>query len=356
MKKLLPLLALLIGLAFVGRTMLAPKNTTAFDTVGFGRLPVLANGRVKPLDTIARSSLLQLQGRQRVSTPERSEPIVGSPTEWLLDVAFRPDLADTYPTFAIDNPELLSLLGKNEDALRINYPDVTKKILAIVGFLPSSHRRFSFNDIKPYFRQLDEQAKLANPVESAVRTPFQRAVLQLYGNLIHYQRLRHTFILPGRDDFLGDLLQFQDKLAAGVAAVRAKQAGQAADDATVSAMTDMGERFIAMSEATNILAIPPDTDDPTAWQSTGAALLATFQRGSVNPHALAYAGLARAWRSQQSEQFNKLLELFRADLVKRFAPQLEKSSAESRFNAAEPFYSSTRQSATAAQPMNSADE
>jgi ABC-type transport system involved in cytochrome c biogenesis permease subunit len=340
MKKLLPLLALLLGLAFVGRTLLPPKNATAFDVTGFGRLPILANGRIKPLDTIARSSLLQLQGRQRVSTPEVSEPLVASPTEWLLEVAFRPEKADTFPTFAIDNPELLSLFGRNADSLKINYPGGVKSVLAIVGFLPSTHRRFSFNDLRPHFRALDEQARLASPVESAVRTPFQRAVLQLYGNLVHYQRLRHAFVMPGREDFLGDLMRFQDQLAVGVAAVRAKQAGQPADEAVVTAMTDMGERFLTMSEATTLLAIPTDSDDPTAWKTTGAALLETFQRGSVNPNALAYAGLAHAWRANQPEQFNKLLSLFQAGLAKRFAPQLGKSAAEARFNHAEPFYTS----------------
>ncbi|MBI5768571.1 MAG: cytochrome c biogenesis protein CcsA [Verrucomicrobia bacterium] len=340
MKKILPLLALLAGLALAGRSFLTPPSTGAFDLVGFSRLPVLANGRIKPLDTVARSSLLQFQGRQRVSTPEISEPLVASPAEWLLDVTFRPEKADTYPTFAVDHPELLALIGKNEDAIRINYRDPAKKILAIVGFLPSAHRRFAFNELKPHFQALDEQAKLAGQVESALRTPFQRGLLQLYTNLIDYQRLRYAFVAPGREDFLGELLRFQDQLAAGVAAVRAKQAGQAADETAVAAMTAMGERFMAMSEAGNLLTIPSETGEPAGWRTTGAALLAAFQRGGVDPHALAYAGLARAWRGQDHTRFNTLLSLFQADLDKRYGPQMAKSSAEARFNSAEPFYTS----------------
>ena len=61
----------------------------------------------------------------------------------------------------------------------------------------------------------------------------------------------------------------------------------------------------------------------------------------MNPAALAYAGFAHAWRNHQPEQFNKLLELFRADLAKRFSSQLDKGAAEVRFNAAQPFYTST---------------
>src|ERR1044072_7031341 len=102
MKKLVLLLALLLALGFLGKTLVPPKNSSAFDLVGFGKLPVLANGRIKPLDTVARSSLLQLQGRQEVRAPNVKEPLVASPTEWLLDACFRPEKADTYPTFVID--------------------------------------------------------------------------------------------------------------------------------------------------------------------------------------------------------------------------------------------------------------
>lgn len=343
MKKLLPLLALLAGLAFVGRTLLPPKNPTAFDFVGFGRLPVLANGRIKPLDTVARSSLLQLQGRQEILAPNVEAPLVASPTEWLLDVCFRPEKADTYPTFVIDHleqPEVLNVIGRTPENLRIKYDGAVLNILAIADMVPKSQRRFSFTELAPHLEAIEQQAKLAEQVESAVRTPFQQSVLQLYANLRLYVSLKHAFVAPGHPDFLGELLRFQDKLAAGVAAVRAKQAGETHDEAALTQMTDMGEMFVTMSEASTFLVIPPDTDDPNAWQNAGAALLATFRRGSVNPNCLAYAGLGHAWRENQPEQFNKLVGLFRHELATRFTPQLDKAAAEARFNAIEPFYTS----------------
>ncbi|MFI5357698.1 MAG: cytochrome C biogenesis protein, partial [Opitutales bacterium] len=98
MKRLIPFLIVALGAAGLACTLLPPRNDTAFDLVGFGRLPVLADGRLKPLDTLARSSLLQLQGRQLVSDPAKSEPFVSTPTEWLVDVLFHPALADTFPT------------------------------------------------------------------------------------------------------------------------------------------------------------------------------------------------------------------------------------------------------------------
>jgi ABC-type transport system involved in cytochrome c biogenesis permease subunit len=340
MKKILPLLVLIIAVLYVGKTLIPPKNQGAFDLVGFGQLPLLANGRIKPIDTEARSSLLRLQGRQRVSSPLLSGNLVGSPTEWMLDVVFRPEKADTYPTFAIDNPDVLALIGKKDEDLKINYTSSAKQVLALVGFIPSRHRRFSLAEIWPHRAAIQDQARLAEPVESAVRTPFQSAVMQLYLNLVHYQRIQHAFVMPGRENFLNELLSFQDNIPAGVEAVKAKQANQPHNETMAGMMMEMGEMFNAMTQVSNFGVIPPDATekDATVWKTTGAALLESFQTAQVNPAALAYAGLARAWRQEQPEQFNKLVQLYRTGLEKRFGPQLEKARYEARFNAAEPFY------------------
>jgi len=321
MKRFLPIAALLLAVAYVASTLRPPANPGAFDINAFGRLPVLVNGRLKPLDTVARSSLLQLQGRQTVTTPDGRRL---QPSEWLLDVAFRPNLADAYPHFEIVNPDVLAIF----------------ELRATDG---QGEKRFSLKQLQPKIAELQRQTRLADQVESAVRTPFQRAVIQLYGNLVHYQRLRHAFVSPESSDFLGDLLKLQDNVKAGVDAVRARQAGQPHDEAAAKAMTEIGEKFVIMAESTTFHVVPPaaDNPDPTAWRTAGAALLETFRTGSVNAAALAYAGFAHAWRNEKAEEFNKLAGLFRTDLAKRFAPEFGKGDVETRFNAAQPFYAST---------------
>ena len=184
MKKYFPFLIVLVVLLGVGAKLLPPKNSGPYDVVGFGQLPVLENGRFKPLHTVARTSLLQFQGRQRVVAADGREL---TPGEWLMDVTFHSDLADTYQTFEIVHPEVLAIFDLNPDS-------------GLAG------KRFSFRQMDGKLAELERQAKLAFPVESAVRTTFQRAVVQLYANLLHYQRLKYTLVGPGRDDFLGDLL------------------------------------------------------------------------------------------------------------------------------------------------------
>jgi len=321
MKRFLPLAALLLAVTYVASALRPPGNPGAFDVNAFGRLPVLVNGRLKPLDTVARSSLLQLQGRQTVTTPDgRHLP----PVEWLLDVAFRPKIADAYQHFEVVNPDVLAIF----------------ELRASDG---QGEKRFSLRQLQPKIAELQRQARLADQVESAVRTPFQRAVLQLYGNLVHYQRLRHAFVSPESADFLGDLLKMQDTVKAGVEAVRAKQAGQPHDEAAAKAMTEIGEKFVVMAESTTFHVVPPVADNPdrTAWRTAGAALLETFRTGAVDASALAYAGFAHAWRNEKAEEFNQLAALFRTDLSKRFALEFGKGDIETRFNAAQPFYASS---------------
>lgn len=320
MKKLLPFLALLLAFGFVVSKLRTPRNPGAFDIVGFSKLPVLHNGRLKPFDTIARTSLLQLQGKQGVVTPDGRKP---KPIEWLLDVCFRAELADTYQIFEIDNPDVFALFNlKSEDG--------------------RDGKRFAYTQLAKGLGELDRQAKLASQVESAVRSPFQRGVMHLHANLVHYRRLQYALAAPDRPNFLGDLLKLQDTVAAGIVAVHAKQAGQPHDEAAAAAVIAIGEPFVDMANISNFLVIPPPPGetDPTAWKAAGVSLLETFRSKQVNPAALTYAAFAHAWRNDKPEQFNKLVELYRADLEKRFAAELKKCAVETRFNAASVFTSS----------------
>jgi len=345
MKRYLPLLTLLVGLASVLLGLRVPASKGAFDLVGFGRLPVLVNGRVKPLDTVARTSLLILQGRQRVSDPTISEPLVDSPTAWLADVLFAPAKADTYPTFRIsgsDSPELVTLMGLTEDMTKINYDSGLKRTLAIFDFLPGTRTRFSFNQIAPKLAELDRQSQLAEPIDPQLRTPFQRSVIQLRDRVLLYQRLKYSLADPENPNFLSELLELQNSVVAGVEAVRAKQAGKPHDAGAARRLIDAGQRYDRMAQMGYLLAIAPAAgeSDANGWKNAGAALLETFQTGQVNAHVMAYAGLAHTWSASHPESFNEIVRLYRAELQKKFPTVLAKCATEYRFNAAEPFYRS----------------
>jgi len=338
LKSRLPWIAALAAVAAVAATLLPPRNPGAMDVTGFSRLPVLADGRIKPFDTIARSSLLMIYGKQALALPDGAHLTA---EEWLLDVFFAPEKADSYEIFTIDNPDLMTLVGK--DAFAQHHE--RKLLVGGLGFGGNESpglQSYSFKQIQPFFASIESQAKLADPVDPQARTPFQRSVLQLRANLSHYIHLEHALAPADSPDFLNELLRLQDQLPKGVAAVRAKEAGQPHDEAAAQAIVAQGQRFLSMAEGTDILAVPPDEDsaDPNAWHTAGQGLLESFGRGQLDPTALAYAGMGFAWKQQQPEQFNHLVTLYRESLERRFARELRKCEVEMRFNAAQPFYSS----------------
>jgi ABC-type transport system involved in cytochrome c biogenesis permease subunit len=283
----------------------------------FGRLPVLSEGRIKPLDSVARNTILVIQGFQDVTTPDGT---VLTPDEWLLDVLFVQEKADSYKVFEADDPDLLSLLGKSQADLSIQY--------------------LSFSEVAPHLADIEAQEKLADPVDAQARSRFQRSVVQFYGNLSHYLRLRRALVPDGSRDFLTELLALQESLPDGVQAVRDKEAGKPHDEAKAAAIIAEGQKFMDMGEDTDLLAIPPDDGDPdpNAWHNAGHALLETFAQGSVNPSVLAYAGMGYAWRQHEPESFAHIVQMYGRSLEARYGRQVKKARIETLFNAAQPFY------------------
>ncbi|MCF3649468.1 cytochrome c biogenesis protein [Synoicihabitans lomoniglobus] len=303
---------------------LRPESSDAgFDLDGFARLPVVADGRIKPMDTVARTHLLTLQGRQRFKTEAPTE-IKRTPTEWLLDVFYRAELADDYRHFEIVHPGVLDVLGLTpEDG--------------------DGKKRFSYNQMADHLEELDRQATMAQGIEAPARDVFQRAVLQTRNRIIAYQQLKHSLVVPDGRNFLSQLQQLQDELPAGVEAVRARSSDADHDDALANRMIDAGQAFMQLDQYAAMLPLPPLGEDKSdlAWQKTGRALLGAFQTGMVNPYALTYAAMGQAWRDQDAETFNKLVELYSAQLQGDFGDRLRKTSIEATFNQAEPFYRSS---------------
>ena len=320
MKRFLPLIVLLLGAVFVASTLFPGKAKSDFDLDGFGRLPVLVNGRIKPLDTVARTTLLTIQGRQRVVTPEGKTI---SPTEWLLTVCFTPGDADKIRCFEIVHPDVLALLNLTpEDG--------------------DGKKRYSFSQMAASVAELERQARLADSVDEKERSKFQKALLSLYTNLITYQRLEYSLVLPDSPDFLNELTQFQANLGKAMEAAKAREAGQPHDAEILKTIATARNRFETMTQQGSLLAVPPlDPNQPNAWRKTGQSLMDTFETGTLDPAALTYAGLSYTWRNNSPNDFNEIVRLYRVGLAKRFSPQLTKSDVEARFNAAEPFYIST---------------
>ena len=180
MKKWLPLLIVLLFAGYLGSKM-RPAKDDGFAFSEFGHLPVMANGRYQPLDSLARNSLLQL--RDKASALTSADPTVSeskrgiSAAQWLAEMMFLPDVADTRTVFRIDNLELKQTLELPVE------PDETKKTDA---------KHFSYTQLKPKLELLQQQAMQAAAVEVAEhRSPFQAAALDLWSRVQLYWRMQN---------------------------------------------------------------------------------------------------------------------------------------------------------------------
>lgn len=129
----------------------------------FKRIPILDNGRIKPLDTYARTLLVQFSGRQSF----KGKPAVA----WLARLVFSPDLAKADKIFLINNPAIPAELGINAD----------------------KHRRYSFAELEPHLDQLTDLAQAAQNIPEKERDVVDAEVIRVFSNLRTYVDLSHVF-------------------------------------------------------------------------------------------------------------------------------------------------------------------
>src|SRR5262249_3013721 len=137
----------------------------------FGQIPVVSGGRVQPLDSVARNTLMTISQRQEVG--EKSGQFKLPAIQWLLDVMtsnemFQKDAAVNYQVFRIEDEQLLRLFGLERR--------------------PEFYR-YSIKEMAPKFKEFEEQVRLASERGEKQRTDFQRKVLELRTRLEEYLAL-----------------------------------------------------------------------------------------------------------------------------------------------------------------------
>lgn len=311
MKKWLPPVIAALALAWLAAGFHVPASKTAFDTNGFGGLPVLANGRIKPFDTVARTSLLILRSKESVED-ESGHPL--TPEQWLLDVLMRPVQADTYKVFLITNPDVLGLLDKNQ----------------------SAGKYYSFKEIEPFLREIDNQSKAANDVPKNERGLFQQEILKLNERIVLYTHLSNSIHSDESAGFTDELTAFHIAMEKGAAAFRNKTDGREFSQDDLQALANFYKYYQSIAEVAYIRPVPREAQQD--WKTIGDSMLATMQSGTVEPAVLAYATMTDAWHRQDAPAFNKALTDYRQYLGQNFPQFLKKPGFEFRFNQYEPFY------------------
>lgn len=315
MKRFIPFILAALCLAWAAGGLM-PKKVDGFDVEGFGRLPVLINGRVQPFDSVARNSLLEIRTRQSVRIADGKL----SAMEWLLELMTRPDDADQREVFRIDNGEVLSLLS-----------------------FPDDRKYFSYAEIAPHREALSREGDRVQQLEAAQRSAFERGVFKLYSSMWIYQRLKATLQPPESPDFAAEMEDYIASLHDGVAAVRAREAGEPYDEAAFNRLLTHLSTFEQMARTAYLRIIPPTNPEVATedWDSLGGALMTSVRGNSVSEPVRQYAQLAAGYANGQVEQFNNGISRYQEWLSNHDVPAMQKAGAEYTFNHAQLFYKAT---------------
>src|SRR5689334_22299897 len=172
-----------------------------FNLAKFGKLPVLVGGRAKPLDTVARNSLLIIHGKQEIRL-DNGRTL--SAIQWLADVLFNAPAADQYPVFVVQNDEVLGLFGWEQ----------------------TQRKYFSFSEFAPFLKQIEEQGDQADKLEAVQRSAFQSAILNLRNSLVLYQRLKNSIQLEGAQNLAAELKTYVANIPDAAKAAVSAQRGE----------------------------------------------------------------------------------------------------------------------------------
>jgi ABC-type transport system involved in cytochrome c biogenesis permease subunit len=321
MKRFLPWIILVVAAGWIAVNWLPLKTARGdIDFTKFGKIPVLVGGRVKPLDTVARNSLLIIRGKQSLRLANEKQL---SAMQWLTDTLFNGAIADQYPVFVIQNAEVLGLFGWEQ----------------------SDRKYFSFAELTPFLKQIDEQGGQSEKLESVQRSAYQNAILNLRNALVLYQRLKNSVQPEDTQNFAGELETFEASVPGAARAARQRENGENFDKSKLDDVAELIQRYEKLSEMAYMLAVPPSSAPGSAipatpndeWRSVGDSLLHSVGTGEIHPVVRQYALIGDAYRAGNHSLFNQHVDVLAGWIANEQPSATKRTAFEFLFNHVDPF-------------------
>jgi ABC-type transport system involved in cytochrome c biogenesis permease subunit len=313
MKRFIPAIVFGFALLWIAASFRPPKSASEdVDLAKFGKIPVLVGGRVKPLDTVARNSLLIIHGKQTLRLVNEKQIAA---LHWLTDTLFNAPVADQYPVFVIQNAEVLGLFGWEQ----------------------GDRKYFSFAELTPFLKQIDEQGGQSEKLESVQRSAYQNAILNLRNALVLYQHLKNSVQPEDAQNFAGELERFETSIPGAAKAARRRETGQNFDKPKLDDVAELIQGYEKLLEMAYILAVPPASAQEGEWRSVGDSLLRSVGTGEIHPVVRQYALTGDAYRAGNHSLFNQDIELLAGWIAKEQPSATKRTAFEFLFNHVDPF-------------------
>ena len=297
----------IVAALYVAGTARPAVDPKGFNLEQFSQITVLHGGRVKPIDTVARTSLLMLSGKQTLKTEAggRSSAVV-----WLLDMLFAPERANQHKVFRIDDPDVLGVLGLE----------------------PGVRNTFALDEFASRLDEVQKQAMRAFEVEESKRSRFEGAILNLQERIVLYQRLQNTMVPAGATAVAATLQSLSGYL--GTVPV--------VFDTMPPAAKALLSRYATVADYSEFRSVPSAAAaaDDNAWTTMAEGLRKSFSQGAFPAGLLGMASIADAWQAGNAAVFNDAVRSYLTEISAQVPRQQQRAVFETTFNRVAPFYRS----------------
>ncbi len=331
MKKRLPaIVAISVLLLYFASNYMKQSPNTEIDYTAFGNTSIHLNGRIQPLDSVARNALLGIRYKRTfIGDDGKKTPAI----VWLTELMMRPDLAHDRPVFRIQDEDVQALLKLPKK------PSTRSEVMIALLGQGSEHFYFSFNEIGPSLKVISEQAQKAGELEDAQRSRFQKAVIQLARALSNYTGLSQSLHHGQVASFRQELEALENFAPAGVEAVNKRQLGEEYDENAFNQIMSIGFLYQGFEQSSKLLTLPSvDANGDIEWNKTSTLLRQILQQGQANEIVHSYAKIVDAYRNEDATAFNEGVKALHADLNAVDPSLVSHAGVEQLFNFLEPFY------------------
>lgn len=314
LERWLPWAFLILGILIVLRAAQEPRYSEDYAINDFATLPVQHGGRIKPIDSVAMNTLLQIHGKRSIKLEDGTRM---NAIQWFMEVTMQPQRADKLRVFRIDHDEVLGLIGEQQ-----------------------GRKYFAFEELRPHFQQIFQESQRARDKEAQLRTAYEKQLVKLAQALTSYFNIQHTLQPPEipaerlRDEYL-----HWSKVAHE--ATTAVQKNELVPEATQTMFIAYVQNFQELAKNSNVGLIPPsrfDPEDAIHWGNSGEALLSAAATGELPHIMLHYADIATAYSTEDAASFNKSVETLQAIYNERH--DTGTVAFEEFFNTSSPFIQS----------------
>lgn len=302
-----------------------PEGVTAggeYDLDAFGSLPIVYEGRTKPMDTLARNSLMIISKRTTfVERLEDGKTAPGVESEgpgayddgietkrqpairWLADVMARPNIAFEHRVFRIENEDVLNTLGLEQ-----------RKGL-----------RYAFNEFNndKALKALDAAANDARRKKSSERDLYDTKILEIAEAVHLFHRLMGTHDIPNIQDMssvINSLQRFRTQL----------ERFDLVHTVAPASLDGKWQPFLPALLHNRLSGVPAPELAPVL------ELMKDYDADAENLQSM-YVILA-SYALGDAGRFNNEIDSYRARIARTFGPAAQRANVEVVFNRVAPFY------------------